>query len=410
MRLAVLALLQDTWLRLQPRLRSQVGEAAYAAWLAPLRPLALERSVCYFEARSRLACERVQRLFQPLLESILSEEIGTVVQVNVLPAPEALVPDQLEVSPSQPLVDAGNRTATLVLGALVQDDKREALPSLQIFLFGPPGVGKSFLLRWWAQSLPRRPLYLTGEELTKTYQATFREQRAAGFTQELIDAPFLVLDEIHRIGGQERVQAELCKVLQARGERNVPTVLASRWHPRDIWKLDPVLESVLLSGFVSAVDYPGLEARLRYLRALEGPAARNGLADAVEKLAREVHGGYRDLRRMWQAQRAGYSEHLQGRYLQLIEPRTLFDQILARVCTKLGVDPAEVVGRGQSRTASFARQTVAHLCVLDGLSRAEVGRFLGRRSRAAISYAIKALHARMAESEVIRRQVEELVS
>ncbi len=406
----MLALLQETWLRLQPRLRSQVGEAAYAAWLAPLRPLALERSVCYFEARSRLACDRVQRLFQPLLESLLTDEIGTVVQLNVLPAAEALVPDQLEVGPTQPLVDAGNRTATLVLGALVQDDKREALPSLQIFLFGPPGVGKSFLLRWWAQSLPRRPLYLTGEELTKTYQATFRENRAAGFTKELSEVACLVLDEIHRVGGQERIQAELVKVLQARGEAKLPTVLASRWHPRDVWKLDPVLESVWLSGFVSAVDYPGLEARLRYLRALEGPAARNGLADAVEKLAREVHGGYRDLRRIWLLQRAGHSEHLHGRYLQLIEPRALFDQILNRVCIKLGVEAAEVVGRGQSRTASFARQTVAHLCVLDGLSRAEVGRFLGRRSRAAISYSIKALHARMAESEAIRRQVEELVS
>ncbi|MEZ5965320.1 MAG: DnaA N-terminal domain-containing protein [Planctomycetota bacterium] len=406
----MLAILQDVWQRSQPRLKAQVGDAAYAAWLEQLRPLALERSVCYLEATSRMACERVQRLFQPLLENLLSEEIGTRVSVHVLPAPESLVPERLEVGPTQPLVDTGNRTAVLVLGALADPEKVGTLPSLQVLLIGPPGVGKSFLLRWWAGSLARRPLLLVGEEITRTYQAAFRENRAPALTEELALAPHLALDEVHRCGGQPKVQGELVKVLRAREEALRPTVLTSRFHPRDVWKLDPVLESLLMAGFVTQLEYPGLDARLRYLRALEGPAARNGLAQAVEHLAREVHGGYRDLRRLWLAQRAGHGAEVQGRYLQLIEPRVVFDRVLARVCAKLGVESSEVVGRSQARTASFARQAVAHLCVLEGLSRAEVGRFLGRRSRAAISYAIKTLHARMAASETTRKQVEELVS
>lgn len=406
----MLAILHDAWQRAQPRLRAQVGDAAYDAWLASLRPLALERSVCYFEAKSKMACDRAQRLFLPLLETLLSDEIGTRVAVVVMPAPEAQPPEQLEIGPTQPLVDAGNRTATLVLAALADEGKRTTLPSPQVLLYGPPGAGKTFLLRWWAASLPRRPLYLCGEEITRTYQAAFKEHRAAGFTQELIGVECLALDELHRCGGQQRVQAELVKVLRARADAGKPTVVASRFHPREIWNVDPVLESMLMSGFVTALELPGLEARLRYLRALEGPASRNGLADAVEKLARDVHGGYRDLRRLWLAQRAGHAPELHGRYLQLLEPRAVFDRLLARTASKLGVDPAEVTGRSQSRTASFARQAVAHLCVLEGLSRAEVGRFLGRRSRAAISYAIKALHARMAKSEPIRRQVEELVT
>lgn len=356
-----------------------------------------------------MACERVQRLFQPLLENMLSDEIGTRVQVNVLPVPESLVPEQLEVGPTQPLVDTGNRTAVLMMGALADPEKASSLPSLQVLLCGPAGAGKTFLLRWWIASLPRRPMLLVGEEITHAYQATFRDNRVAHLTDELSTAPFLALDELHRCGGQARVQAEITKVLRVREEAHRPTVLVSRWHPRDIWNVDPVLASVLLAGFVTEIDYPGLDARLRYLRALEGPAARNGLADQVEKLAREVQGGYRDLRRLWLAQRAGHGPELRGRYLQLIEPRAVFDRLLARVCGKLGVDPSECTGRSQARSASFARQVVAHLCVLEGLSRAEVGRFLGRRSRAAISYSIKTLHSRMASSDVTRKQVEELV-
>jgi chromosomal replication initiation ATPase DnaA len=406
----VLSFLHEIWSKLQPRLRSQVGEAAYVAWIEGLRPLALERSVCYLEANSRMACDRVQRLFQPLIEDLLGAEIGTRVSVNVLPAPESQGPDQLEVGPSQPLVDAGNKTAVLVLTALIDVEKRSALPSQQVLLYGPLGVGKTFLLRWFVGGLARRPSFFTGEELVRTYQATFREHRAGRFTQELIEAPTLCLDEMHRINGAERVQHELVTILQARAEASRPTVVASRWHPRDIWKLSPVLESVLLAGFVAAIEYPGLDARLRYLRALEGPASRNGLATVVEELAREVHGGYRDVRRAWLAQRNGAPPELRARYLQLVEPRSLFERQLNRISERIGVPGAEVLGRSQSRTASFARQVVAHVCVLEGLSRAEVGRFLGGRSRAAISYSIKALQERMTKSEKIRRRVEELLA
>ena len=58
---------------------------------------------------------------------------------------------------------------------------------------------------------------------------------------------------------------------------------------------------------------------------------------------------------------------------------------------------------------SFARQVLSYLCVHEGLSRAEVGRFLGGRSRAAVSYATKTLERRMAESSEVRARVEEFL-
>jgi chromosomal replication initiation ATPase DnaA len=401
----MLALLADIWSRLVPVLRDRVGEAAHSAWLDGLRPLAMERGVCYFEAPSRLVCERVQRLYQPLLEDALSEEIGTRVGVHVLPAPESLLPGELEVGPMQPMVDAGNRTAALMLQALLE---QRTLPGSLFLMHGGAGVGKTFLLRWWMDRLTQRPKAFAAPEVTKVYQACFREQRHAGFTAELAGAPVLVLDEIHRVGGQVRVQAELVKVLLERRAQQRTTVCASRWHPREIRGVDPVLESVLLSGFVTALEFPSLEARLRYVRALEGPAARNGLAGAVETLARDVRGGYRDLRRAWLAQRAGLSPEVTGRYLQLLQPRAVFDRLVKRVCERVGVTVADVIGPCQVRRVSFARQLVALLCVREGMSRAEVGRFLGGRSRAAVSYSIKALERRIAVSPSTRHQVEEL--
>ncbi len=52
----MLVLLRDSWDKIQLELRTQAGGAAYESWLHELRPLALERGICYLEARNRLTC------------------------------------------------------------------------------------------------------------------------------------------------------------------------------------------------------------------------------------------------------------------------------------------------------------------------------------------------------------------
>ena len=61
------------------------------------------------------------------------------------------------------------------------------------------------------------------------------------------------------------------------------------------------------------------------------------------------------------------------------------------------------------RFTDRARKIMAWLCVQEGLSRAEVGRFMNNRSRAAISYLTRSLEEEMARSTDIRRTVESLL-
>ena len=80
-----------------------------------------------------------------------------------------------------------------------------------------------------------------------------------------------------------------------------------------------------------------------------------------------------------------------------------------RVCERLGVSAQELLGKGQGRRLSQARKVLAFLCVQEGLSRAEVGRFLGARTRAAVSYMTKSLAEDMAGSNDVRALVEGLL-
>ncbi len=467
------SLLESTWRNVEPVLRSRVGAAAFESWLAPLRPLAMERGTLHFEAPSRLIAERVEQFHRALLEAELSREFGTSIRVSIQARPDVLGRSELEVGPTQPIVDPSNRTAWLVLQAL-----REGRPlPANLFLFhGARGTGKTFLLAAWrairsrgavpaaahpsAQAGPtgdrsgnrirdhldqlglgdratggldpvdaaramhagaagdrpaQRPaerrrvpqlLEFDGPRLIRAFQVAIREQRVEGFVEELCADRDLLVDEVHRLAGHERIQREFAKVLERRADLVYPTLLASRHHPHDIRELEPGLATWMLSGFVTRLEEPGPEARLAYLRALEGPRSQNGRADAIERLAREVKGGYPELKRAWLIDRHARPE-LQRHYFELIDPRSTFERIRDEIVERFDVPVDELVGSSQRRRVSHARKVLSWLCVQDGLSRAEVGRYMGR-TRAAISYAIKSLEKDMDEDPALRRELEGL--
>lgn len=407
----MLPVLEESWTRVQTLLRERVGAAAYEAWIVALRPVLLERGTVYLEAQNRLAADRVRTLFRPLLQEILSADIGTqlVVELQVRDADRF---DELEVSPQQPVVDDSNRTAWLVLKSL---GLGRPLPSNLFCFHGPSGVGKTFLLRWWREQFagagPSRQrsgavMVFDLPGLLKAFQVAHQENRVDGLREELVRDRPLVLDEFHRIAGKPKLQQFVADVLRAREHGRQPTLLAGRWHPRDVRDLDEHLATLLLAGFVAGVDRPGPLARLRYLRALEGAPSRNGRAQAVESLAQQVTGSYPELRAAW-AQSRGAT--LPPKYLELIDPGRVFARCRDQVTMRFAVTTQDLVGKAQGRQVSRARKVLAVACLRAGLNGGEIGRFLGGRTRAAVSYMARSLDAELRRSPELRAQVEDLL-
>jgi chromosomal replication initiation ATPase DnaA len=398
----MLPVLEECWTRLQGPLRERVGEAAYAAWVADLRPVLMERGTVYLEAPNRLVADRVRALFKPLLQEVLSAEIGTPLTIE-LQARDAARFDALEVSPQQPVVDAGNRTAHLVLKSLAAG---RPLPANLFFFHGPSGVGKTFLLRWWREQAPVQPQWFDLPNLLKAFQAVHQEGRVEQLRAELVQERPLVLDEVHRIGGKPKLQQFLIAVLRQRESLASPTLLASRWHPKDMRDLDATLRTMLLAGFVAAIERPGPIGRLRYLRALEGAPSRNGRARAVESLAQQCAGTFPELRAAWASSRGATAPP--RKYLELIDPARVFARLRDQVASRFGVAAQDLLGKGQGRAVSRARKVLAMACLKHGLSGSEVGRFLAGRTRAAVSYMVRSLQAELEASAELRQQIEDL--
>jgi chromosomal replication initiator protein len=398
----MLPVLEDCWTRVLPLLRERAGEAVYTAWLADLRPVLLERSTVYLEAPNRLCADRVRALFRPLLQDLLSADFGTGLAVEVQ-ARDVHRSDALEVSPQQPVVDEGNRTAHLVLTSLLAG---RPLPSNLFVFHGPSGVGKSFLLRWWRAQLVGPVMWFDLPALLAAFQSAHHERRVEALREELVRDRALVVDEVHRIAGKPKLQQFLVGVLQQRETLPAPTLFASRWHPKDVRELDATLTTRLLAGFVASLERPGPIGRLRYLRALEGAPSRNGRAAVVESLAQQCGGTFPELRAAWARSRASTPP---PKYLELIDPGRVFARVRDQVAQRFGVTAADLLGKGQGRALSRARKVVAMLCLQQGLRGSEVGRFLNGRTRAAVSYMVRSLQQEMAQSADLRRQLEGLL-
>ena len=409
----MLPLLEESWTRVQDTLRDRVGSATFEAWLQGLRPVLLERGTVYLEAESRLAADRVRALFCGAIAEVLSQDFGTELKVEIQSQDTARF-DTLEVSPQHPVIDDGNRTAHLVLQSLIPGQNRlpfegeaprtRLVPASLYVLHGPSGVGKTFLLKWWREQMPLRSLWYDLPALLKVFQRVHQDKRVPELFEELIAELPLVIDEAHRLSRKPKLQAFVQQVLEARAAHGAPTILASRWHPKDVRDLDASLQSSLMAGFVAGVERPGPLGRLRYLRALEGTPSRNGRAPQIEALAQKTVGGYPELRAAW-AQSRGAA--LPQRYLELIDPRTVFHRVRDRVADRFDVRAADLCGKSQSRTVSRARKVLAKVCQQQGLKGSEIGNFLGR-TRAAVSYMVLSLDKELQRDPELRQLVEEL--
>ncbi len=397
----MLPVLEECWTRVQVLLRERVGEAAHAAWITELRPVLMERGTVYLEAPNRLVADRVRAMFRPLLQEVLSADFGTPLAVE-LQSRDSPRFDALEVSPQQPVVDAGNRTAHLVLRSL---GAGRPLPGNLFFFHGPSGVGKTFLLRWWREQAPCKPLWFDLPSLLKAFQAVHHEGRVEELRAELVQDRPLVLDEVHRIAGKPKLQQFLVGILRQRELLRGPTLLASRWHPKDVRDLDATLATLFLAGFVAAIERPGPIGRLRYLRALEGAPSRNGRARAVESLAQQCVGTYPELRAAWASARGA---PLPPKYLELIDPGRVFLRLRDQVASRFGVAVQDLLGKSQGRAVSRARKVLAMACLQHGLSGSEVGRYLAGRTRAAVSYMVRSLQVELLRSAELRQQVEDV--
>ncbi|NUQ66739.1 MAG: ATP-binding protein [Phycisphaerales bacterium] len=298
-----------------------------------------------------------------------------------------------------------------------------------LFIHGGCGLGKTHLLLGIAAHVRlRRPdahvRYTTAEAFTNEYVEAVKAGKVPAFRRACRRLDLLCIDDVHFLGGKDGTQTELLHTFDAIGLEGSRVVLASDEHPRDIRSMSQHLVSRFVSGAVVKIDPPDADLRRRlveHLGAARGlaldaacvgivadhagrPEARGGSAREIDGLLVQVEA----MRRLdtespqitpGLVKRAlGVSEAALSTPRRPIPPAAIIDE----ACSALGVDKAELMGRGRHRRIVLARAMIVHLCRrLTTRSYPEIARAMGRPNHSTVITAQQRLDRQMSEGGVV---------
>lgn len=429
----------EIWKTVSAAFEQLRGRQAMRLWLADAKPASLRRGLFTLDVATPAAKSAIDARYLSDLQTLFREVTGSPVRVRTrvvselvekvdvelptsrIPAARELETRSVLPRPDEFMVTSSNRLAHRAVERFALAPAAGWNPLL---VYGPPGCGKTELARHALKSLldageVRDPLVISGPALTRDVSRAARGGTLAELHRGWAQRDMLLLDEVHRIRGQVRTQAETVNLIAGMVQRGKRVLLLSRHAPGQLLDADPRLLSWQLGGMVVAMGAPDVADRQVMLSAIsralavdvgdgvaEALATRcpGTLSDAVillQRLAREAEadGDTLDLHRL-DRRLAGPTPAEMGMAAVVNQVAELFD-----------VDVARIRSVDKSRKVAAAR----HLCVFLAthslrLSARQVCRSLGQSSPSLVSYARRAVEKRRKEDPAFDRRVHMLVA
>jgi chromosomal replication initiator protein len=314
---------ESTWRRIDGELRRVVAPDVYEIWLAPLRVVAVRGREVEVQAPPELRAWIAAR-FARALGAAASAVLGPGASVDVRAAGTAGATAPLarrapEREPARPVeedtgggelnpkytfeqfvIGDGNRFAHAAALAVAELPGQAYNP---LFLYGPPGVGKTHLLhsignyvRACDSGLTVR--YTTVETFTNQFVAAVHGGSIERFKGRFRRNDVLLIDDVQFLASKVKTEEEFFHTFNALYEAGSQLVLTSDRLPRDLEALEDRLRERFESGLVTAIALPDLATRQTVLRkrvqhdgiALTDDAVLTAIAERVPMNVRALEG------------------------------------------------------------------------------------------------------------------------
>ena len=140
-----------------------------------------------------------------------------------------------------------------------------------LFIYGPPGVGKTHLLYAIANGIRRQNpdakiVYIKGDEFTNELIAAIQSGRQAEFKNKYRQADLMLVDDIQFVAGKEQTQNEFFHTFNALYESGKQIVLTSDRKPSDMPTLEDRLRTRFEWGLLADIQPPDYETRMAILK------------------------------------------------------------------------------------------------------------------------------------------------
>lgn len=155
-----------------------------------------------------------------------------------------------------------------------------------LYIYGPPGVGKTHLMYAITNEILKREPekrieYIKGEDFVNMFIEMIRDNRGLEFREKYRRADMLIIDDVQFIAGKTSTEEELFHTFNTLFEDNKQIVFTADKLPREMPGLSQRLESRLEGGVMADIQLPEYELRLAILKS-KAEASGLNLTDEVE--------------------------------------------------------------------------------------------------------------------------------
>jgi chromosomal replication initiator protein len=439
--------LEHAWPAVRDHLRRGVPAATYALWIEPLEAVDLTADALILAApddrRRSWATGRYGRVLQTSVHAVLGEHVRVEVVLADSTkaarsarrgAPAAAAPE----APSEPaetafqpkltfeqfVIGDANRLAHAAALAVAEMPGQAYNP---LFIYGPPGNGKTHLLhaignyvRAYGGGLTVR--YATAESFTNEFVAALQRGNVDAFKTRFRHVDVLLVDDVQFLASKAKTEEEFFHTFNALHDTGSQLVLTCDRMPRDLDALETRLRERFEAGLLTDIRAPDHATRLTILRkrALHDHVE---LADvsALEVIAQRITDNIRVLegaliRVVAFASLTGRPldadlahEVLDGLYRQPRAVRRSIDDVQRAICEAFEISIDELLSSARAQRLTWPRQVAMYLArELTDQTLPAIGRAFGNRDHTTVMHACKRTAERMAQDPEANQMVRDL--
>ncbi len=473
--------LEHIWSRVQAELARAVDEPTYRIWLGPLRARSLSGERLLIEAPPH-ACGWIRDRFGSILEASVALVLGPGAAIDLVsthepmgdaaarasgvgargashpegrrPRPRAdldghppaarqaveklerdLDLDSLtgplgnpKLTFDQFVIGDCNRLAHAAALAVAEMPAQAYNP---LFIFGPPGVGKTHLLSSIAGLLLSHSPGLTvrcttGEAFTNEFLSALSDGHTGGFKDRFRHVDVLLLDDVQFLERKTKTEEEFFHTFNALHDGGRQIVLTSDRPPHDLQALEDRLRERFAAGLVADIDPPDIATRRVILRKrvqhdhidLADEDALEVIAERVESNVRALEGALIRIVAFSSLTGRPFTGKLAHEVLDRFYPRPpsvgrqgarSVSDIQLAACEHFGLSNQELLSSSRTPRIAWPRQVAMYLArELTGESLPAIGRHFGGRDHTTVLHACRRTAKRMAEDRSTREAVEKL--